>query len=77
VPKDRWPSHPDALDEVARHWAEPWGDRRQELVFIGAGMDRDAITAALDGCLVAERGFAPNLWADLADPFPVWARRVA
>jgi len=75
VPKDRWPSHPDALAEMERHWAEPWGDRRQELVFIGADMDAAAITAALDAALVEATGFTPHLWRNLPDPFPRWGNR--
>ena len=75
VPKDRWPSHPDALAEMERHWAEPWGDRRQELVFIGADMDAAAITAALDAALVEATGFTPHLWRNLPDPFPRWGER--
>jgi len=75
VPKDRWPSHPDALAEMERHWADPWGDRRQELVFIGADMDAAAITAALDAALVEATGFTPHLWRNLPDPFPRWGNR--
>ncbi|MAU43917.1 MAG: 4-hydroxytetrahydrobiopterin dehydratase [Yangia sp.] len=75
VPSERWPDHPQALDYLRQHWLEPFGDRRQELVFIGAGMDRAAITAALDAALVgdAER-FEPQQWQDLPDPFPAWRR---
>ncbi len=76
VPQDRWPTHEQARAYMARNWAEPFGDRRQELVFIGAGMDRQAIEAALDACLVgAPDVFAPSLWRDLADPFPGWRRQ--
>jgi G3E family GTPase len=72
VPEGRWPKHPDALADLRAHWAEPWGDRRQEIVFIGHGMDRAALVAALDAALVPAEGFAPADWAGMADPFPQW-----
>jgi G3E family GTPase len=77
VPRERWPTHPDALAEVAKKWAEPWGDRRQEIVFIGADMDQTALRSALDSALVDTADFTPSDWANLPDPFPTWTRMAA
>jgi G3E family GTPase len=49
VPEAKWPPH--ALPYIERHWAEPYGDRRQELVFIGAGIDWPHLSARLDAAL--------------------------
>ncbi len=75
VPSERWPAHPEARREILQNWHETWGDRRQELVFIGAGLDQAAITARLDACLMpgSAGGFDPA-WASLDDPFPGWRR---
>lgn len=72
VPQHRLPTHPEAQAEIARNWVEPWGDRRQEIVFIGVGLDREAICARLNTALVDTVEFTPENWTGLADPFPGW-----
>lgn len=53
VPRSQWPSD-EMPSEILRDFEGPFGDRRQELVFIGVGMDRAAICAALDAALLSE-----------------------
>lgn len=74
VPKKYWPTITESLNAVTAYWQDPWGDRRQELVFIGVDMNETAITHALDSALIHESAFLPDEWVDLSDPFPVWDR---
>ena len=74
IPKKNWPTDEEYLASIEKSWVEPFGDMRQELVFIGQSMDQKGMTEALDSCLLSEddvlRGKA--YWATLQDPFPVW-----
>ncbi|MEM8597149.1 MAG: GTP-binding protein, partial [Pseudomonadota bacterium] len=73
VPKKHWPDHDAGRAYMQQHWIEPWGDRRQEIVFIGAGIDWASLKAQLDDCLVPEHlAPGPDALPDLPDPFPVW-----
>ncbi|MDD9725666.1 GTP-binding protein [Roseovarius sp. SK2] len=75
VPKERHPDHAGAQEYLRAHWQAPWGDRRQEIVFIGAGIDWPALKARLDSALVpANVAPGPDSLPDLPDPFPAWRR---
>jgi G3E family GTPase len=74
IPEKNWPTDAEYLASIKNSWVEPFGDMRQELVFIGQGLDKSGMTSALDDCLLSEedvlRGKA--YWTTLQDPFPVW-----
>ncbi|WP_315832195.1 zinc metallochaperone GTPase ZigA [Bradyrhizobium prioriisuperbiae] len=77
TPKPRWPQDEEWRAGVMRSWTEPYGDRRQELVFIGTPeMDKEQTIAKLDACLLTgqEMALGPKLWTGLRDPFPGWRR---
>ena len=65
---------PEYHASIKANWEEPFGDMRQELVFIGQGMDEARIRQALDACLLTDdellRG--KTYWKTLEDPFPAW-----
>jgi len=74
VERRAWPDGDD-LTEIEAHWHEPYGDRRQELVLIGMGMDEGALRARLNACLLTDREFerGPKSWKRLVDPMASWA----
>ncbi|WP_460272800.1 GTP-binding protein [Celeribacter sp. ULVN23_4] len=78
VPKQYWPDHPEGRAQIAEVWVDGFGDRRQEIVFIGSGMDEALIRARLDSALIGpEDRLDPDLAKTLKDPFPQWGRAAA
>ena len=74
IPENRWPQDQESLDYIKEKWVEPFGDMRQELVFIGQGLNQEHITQLLDNCLLSDADLllGKDHWAKLPDPFPDW-----
>ena len=74
VPEKNWPQDEEALAFIKKQWIEPFGDMRQELVFIGQNLDQQGMTQALDDCLLSEEEVlkGKTFWQTLPDPFPAW-----
>ena len=74
APAEDWPTDAALRDEILANWVEPYGDCRQELVFIGQNVDEPRLREALDRCLLtdAELAAGPIAWRRYADPFPQW-----
>ena len=72
APADEWPEDAESIAEIESKFLGPHGDRHQELVFIGHGMDEERVTSILDECLVTDLEFSqgPEVWAEFVDPLP-------
>ena len=72
TPKKEWPTHPDDRAEILADMVAPWGDRRQELVLIGIGLDRAGWEERLEAVLLSpeETAAGPASWRFFPNPFP-------
>ena len=79
VPRERWPEGADFENVLKTYWDDDYGDRRQEMVFIGlsAEMDQQAIREQLDACLVEDYLADPEQHRTVQDPFPEWFKQAS
>ncbi|MCI5049002.1 MAG: zinc metallochaperone GTPase ZigA [Rickettsiales bacterium] len=75
IPKEHWPQDEKWKELMTSICREPFGDRRQEMVFIGVGMDEAALRKQLDTCLLSDDEMHSDWesWEELPDPFPEWS----
>ncbi|KYL33440.1 4-hydroxytetrahydrobiopterin dehydratase [Pseudoalteromonas agarivorans] len=74
IPKKDWPTEPELLADINSKWVELFGDMRQELVFIGQSLNKQAMIEALDDSLLPEEAVlkGKDFWKTYNDPFPIW-----
>ncbi|MAH61606.1 MAG: 4-hydroxytetrahydrobiopterin dehydratase [Legionellales bacterium] len=74
VSQEDWPNDDHFNQLLEKHWHEEYGDRRQEIVFIGLNgeMNQKTISADLDACLIKNYLDDPSQHESITDPFPKW-----
>ncbi|MDI3251654.1 GTP-binding protein [Pseudomonas lactis] len=67
IEQSQWPQDEYRLQSIMAKWDSIVGDCRQELVFIGQGLDTQALQRALDNCLLSTQEIAagPSAWQAL------------
>ncbi len=67
-----WPDEAQERTQLLSQFDGKYGDRRQELVFIGIDLDQELIEERLHECLLTDLEYAsgPEVWKDLPDPLP-------
>lgn len=78
VPRNQWPAQgSQERSLIEQNWCKPYGDRINEVVFIGRHQewDRPAIETAFSACKLTptEISRGPAYWRTLPDDFPEWS----
>ncbi len=73
VDEQEWPEDPESRESIVSSMEAPYGDRRQELVFIGVDIDEPVLRSRLVECLLTdqEMELTPFEWADWECPLPI------
>jgi G3E family GTPase len=79
IPKNQWPDGAEFENVLKQYWTKDYGDRRQEIVFIGLKnqMSEADIRAKLESCLLENYLSAEEIYKKLKDPFPAWFQEAA
>lgn len=74
APREHWPTEPEQVARIEAEFDGEYGDRRQEIVFIGQNLQPERTREILDKCLLSDEEMAagPAVWKTLDDPFPGW-----
>lgn len=72
--KEEIKENEEMWEQLQDVWVEPYGDRRQEIVFIGNNYDKQLLTQALDDALLTDEEMKLGIeeWKNFEDPFPKW-----
>lgn len=69
LPQSEWPEDEELKTLILEDWHEPWGDRRQEVVFIGIKMNKEWLIQELERCLLSDEEIemGEKYWSQLPD----------
>ena len=69
-----WPSDEQERKKIDEIWDKQFGDRRQEIVFIGVDLEESSVKRQLNKCLITdkEEKLGVKGWARFTDPLPAF-----
>lgn len=72
APEESWPVDKEVIAEIESRMIHEYGDRQQELVFIGQNLDQEHVTRLLEACLLTDEEYelGPGSWEHFKDPMP-------
>ena len=74
MPEEHWPEDEESRTYIKENWDDEFGDRFQQLIFIGKPDNHEAMKEALEKSLVTDEEFAQGTeyLKQLPDPFGDW-----